>query len=88
MTSKTKTMITTKAVWKRKRFKSVYDRIGRRVRGLRLGRGWTIEVMSGECGLAIASLYRIEAGNIDMKLSTILILSKLFGLTIAELIHG
>ena len=55
--------------------------LGRRITELRRERQMTIETLSARTGLESTELAAIEAGRIDIPITTILLLAKVFGIT-------
>lgn len=62
-------------------------KFARRVRTLRTERGWTQEHLE-EFGLAWKTIQKLESGTTDPKVSTLLKLSKAFGVSLNDLISG
>lgn len=53
-------------------YQAFTDAFGARVRHIRKSRGWTLETAAEHCGLAWRHLQRIETGNVNVSLVTIL----------------
>ena len=63
--------------------------LGQRIHQLRLQRCWTqLQLSKAADGLYVGYISRIESGKVECCLGTIAILSKAFGLTLAELLQG
>ncbi len=60
--------------------------IGRRVRALRLARGWTLRGLSDNVGLSGTQLSRIESGTRQASVGTLIELSRIFGISLSELV--
>lgn len=81
------------AVQPRKRRARVPDpepqqRIGENVPTLRLGREWTQEDLADACDLHPTEIGRLERGERDLRLSTIMRVARGFGVTPSELLDG
>ena len=63
----------------------VRKNLGRRVRELRLKKKWSQEEFAHESGLARSFAGAIERGEKDLRLTTLVKLSKAFNLPIAQL---
>jgi transcriptional regulator with XRE-family HTH domain len=61
---------------------------GKRVRELRAARKWTQERLAEESGLAAVQLSRIENGEHEPKLTTIIRLARALSVTPGELLGG
>ena len=55
--------------------------LGRRIAELRQERQMTIDTLSARTGLALTDLAAMEAGRIDIPITTIFLLSRAFGIT-------
>ncbi len=60
--------------------------IGRRVRTLRQARGATLRALAQETGLSATQLSRIESGSRQASVGTLIELSRIFGITLSELV--
>ncbi|KQR97919.1 hypothetical protein ASG12_12915 [Williamsia sp. Leaf354] len=60
--------------------------IGRRVRALRLQRGWTVRGLAETAGLSATQLSRIESGARQASVGTLIELSRIFSITLSELV--
>ena len=60
--------------------------IGRRVRTLRQARGSTLRALAEESGLSATQLSRIESGSRQASVGTLIELSRIFGITLSELV--
>lgn len=63
----------------------VRQKLGARIRRLREQRGWSQETFAHESGFARSFISGLELGKKDIRLSTILKLSRIFGLSISQL---
>jgi transcriptional regulator with XRE-family HTH domain len=63
----------------------VRQKLGARIRRLREQRGWSQETFAHESGFARSFTSGLELGKKDIRLSTILKLSRVFGLSISQL---
>jgi transcriptional regulator with XRE-family HTH domain len=70
------------------RFRREIDRIARRVRALRLERGWTVEEASERMRIEPMSLRRIESRRANPTLGTLVSVAAAFRLSLVELLHG
>ncbi|HJT53117.1 MAG TPA: helix-turn-helix transcriptional regulator [Candidatus Angelobacter sp.] len=61
------------------------QKLGARIRRLREQRGWSQETFAHESGFARSFTSGLELGKKDIRLSTILKLSRIFGLSISQL---
>lgn len=61
------------------------QKLGARIRRLREQRGWSQETFAHESGFARSFTSGLELGKKDIRLSTILKLSRVFGLSISQL---
>ncbi|SDS14969.1 Helix-turn-helix [Brevibacterium sandarakinum] len=61
------------------------DRVGRRVRDLRKGRGWTIQRLADEASLSRRMLTQIELGQANPSLATIDRIAHALGVSFADL---
>ena len=66
----------------------VQVRLGRRLRKLRLARGWTQEDMAERFGIDRAYLSHLERGTKNICLPTLHILASGFGLSLSKLLSG
>ena len=60
-------------------------KLGARIRQLREKRGWSQETFAHETGFARSFTSGLELGKKDLRLSTILRLSRIFGMSIPQL---
>jgi len=60
-------------------------KLGARIRQLREKRGWSQETFAHETGFARSFTSGLELGKKDLRLSTIVKLSRVFGLSISQL---
>jgi len=56
-------------------------KFGKRIKELRIDRGWSLMDLSKESGISDASLCRWENGQADIKSEQIIILTKIFNVT-------
>ena len=61
---------------------------GKRVRELREGNGWTLEVLAETAKMNALQVGHIERGASDPKLSTMVKLAKALGISISDLLRG
>lgn len=61
------------------------QKLGERVRELRVKRGWSQETFAHETGLARSFTSALELGKKDLRLSTIRRLAEIFGISVAQL---
>jgi transcriptional regulator with XRE-family HTH domain len=66
----------------------VRQKLGARIRRLREQRGWSQEIFAHESGFARSFTSGLELGKKDIRLSTILKLSRIFGLSISQLLKN
>lgn len=59
--------------------------LGRRLRALREAKGWTLERSAERCDLDLKHLQKIEAGQLNVTLVTLVRLSKGLGCSMADL---
>lgn len=59
--------------------------LGRRIKGLRLGRGWTLEQLGQRCGLARSTLSKIENGQMSPTYDALIKLAGGLGMGLGEL---
>src|SRR5208282_5012480 len=62
--------------------------LGRRIRRLRLRRGWTQEELAFRAGVNKATMSDIERGKSDAAFSSLCKVSGAFGMTVARLLNG
>jgi len=62
--------------------------LGRRIRRLRLRRGWTQEELAFRAGLNKATMSDIERGKSDAAFSSLCKVSGAFGMAVARLLNG
>lgn len=63
-------------------------KFGKRVRALRLDRGWTQEELAHRSGLNRSYMSEVERGISDVSLSTLQKISKTLGISLSELLNG
>jgi transcriptional regulator with XRE-family HTH domain len=63
-------------------------KFGKRVRTLRLDRGWTQEEFAHRTGLNRSYMSEVERGKSDVSLSTLQKIAKTLGISLAELLTG
>ena len=63
-------------------------KLGKRVRVLRLDRGWTQEELAHRSGLNRSYMSDIERGRSDVSLSTLQKIARPLGISLAELLTG
>jgi transcriptional regulator with XRE-family HTH domain len=63
-------------------------KFGKRVRTLRLDRGWTQEEFAHRTGLNRSYMSEVERGKSDVSLSTLQKIAKALGISLAELLTG
>jgi XRE family transcriptional regulator, regulator of sulfur utilization len=63
-------------------------KFGKRVRSLRLDRGWTQEELAHRSGLNRSYMSEVERGISDVSLSTLQKIAKTLGISLAELLTG
>jgi XRE family transcriptional regulator, regulator of sulfur utilization len=63
-------------------------KLGKRVRALRLDRGWTQEELAYRSGLNRSYMSDIERGRSDVSLSTLQKIARPLGISLAELLTG
>lgn len=63
-------------------------KFGKRVRLLRLDRGWTQEELAHRTGLNRSYMSEVERGKSDVSLSTLQKIAKTLGISLAELLTG
>ena len=66
----------------------VQQRVGKRIRNLRKKRGLTQEKLAQLCGKNALKLSKIERGEVNLAISTIVHLAKALDITIARLFRG
>src|SRR5215813_11349259 len=66
----------------------VQQRVGKRIQNLRKKRGLTQEQLAQLCGKNALKLSRIERGEVNLAISTIVHLAKALDITIARLFRG
>lgn len=59
--------------------------VGTRIRGLRLGRGWTQDVFAEKSGLHRAQVGAFERGEMNMTLASLLLVSQTLKVKLADL---
>jgi transcriptional regulator with XRE-family HTH domain len=63
-------------------------KFGKRIRTLRLDRGWTQEELAHRTGLNRSYMSEVERGKSDVSLSTMQKIAKTLGISLAELLTG
>ena len=61
------------------------DRIGDRLRGLRLQKGWSLDDLAETCGVSRASLSRLEKGEVSPTTTVLWKLCSVYSLTMSRL---
>ncbi len=61
--------------------------IRRRLRGLRLGRGWSLENLAGRCGLSPSTLSRLETGRRRIALDQLVPIARALDTTLDALVE-
>jgi transcriptional regulator with XRE-family HTH domain len=64
---------------------SEISRLGTRLRDLRIGRGWTLDELARQSGLSKSYLSRIEDGDRQPSLASLLSLTQAYGIALAAL---
>lgn len=70
------------------RLQRVQRQFGKRIRALRQNRGLTSEQLAKECGVTTVKMSKIEAGEVNVALSTMIHLSKRLATTLSRLFEG
>jgi transcriptional regulator with XRE-family HTH domain len=65
--------------------KELQQKLGARIRQLRERRGWSQETFAHETGFARSFTSGLELGKKDLRLSTVVRLSRVFGVSISQL---
>jgi transcriptional regulator with XRE-family HTH domain len=68
-----------------RRFAAECGALAEQVRSLRLARGWTLEHASGQTSVDVRHLQKIEAGEVNVTLATLVRLAEAFGVAVSEL---
>ena len=63
-------------------------RLGKRIRRLRLRRGWSQTALAERCGIHPHHLGKIERGEANATIATLLVIAGCFRITISELFRG
>ena len=63
-------------------------RLGQRIRMLRLRRGWSQSALADRCGIHPHHLGKIERGEANVTIATLLVIAGCFRITISELFRG
>ena len=63
-------------------------KIGKRVRNLRLDRGWSQEELADRSGVNRSYMSRVELGKSDVSLSVLHKIARTLGISLAELLTG
>ena len=66
----------------------VQQRLGKRIQNLKKRRGLTEEKLALLCGMSALNLRKIEQGEVNLAISTIVHLAKALDITIARLFRG
>jgi transcriptional regulator with XRE-family HTH domain len=61
--------------------------VRRRIRGLRLARGWTLDSLAARCGLSPSNLSRIETGRRRIALDQLVPIARALGTTLDQLVE-
>jgi transcriptional regulator with XRE-family HTH domain len=62
--------------------------LGRRIRNLRDARKWSLKHLSGNCGVSIAAIQKIEAGAANPSLLTVIAIIEVLGESVDQLISA
>ncbi|MFQ4148792.1 helix-turn-helix transcriptional regulator [Arthrobacter sp. LAPM80] len=62
--------------------------IRRRIRSLRLARGWSLENLAARCGLSPSTLSRIETGHRRIALDQLVPIARAFGTTLDAIVQS
>jgi len=62
--------------------------IRRRIKGLRLARGWSLDAMAARCHLSASTLSRIETGHRRIALDQLVPIARAFGTTLDQLVES
>jgi transcriptional regulator with XRE-family HTH domain len=62
--------------------------IRHRIRGLRLARGWSLDVLAGRCYLSPSTLSRIETGHRRIALDQLVPIARALGTTLDQLVES
>jgi len=62
--------------------------LGARIRGLRRRRAWSQERLAGLCGMSVSHLARVERGQTEVTLGTLLLIARPLRITISRLLAG
>ena len=62
--------------------------LGTRIREQRLKRGWSQDQFADNCGIHRSRMGEIERGEVDLTLSTMLLIARTFESTLAALFKG
>ena len=63
-------------------------KVGKRVRSLRLDRGWSQEELADRSGVNRSYMSRVELGKSDVSLSVLHKIARTLGISLAELLTG
>lgn len=66
---------------------SLDDVVRQRIRGLRLARGWTLDVLAARCFVSASTLSRIETGHRRIALDQLVPIAQALGTTLDRLIE-
>lgn len=67
---------------------AIDDLIRRRIRGLRLARGWSLDVLAARCHLSPSTLSRLETGHRRIALDQLVPISRALGTTLDQLVES
>lgn len=70
------------------KIKRVQKKLGSRIRRLRQKRGLTSEQLGKDCGITALKISRIENGEVNVGLSTMVHVSERLGIKVDRLVHG
>jgi transcriptional regulator with XRE-family HTH domain len=63
-------------------------RLGKRIRELRLKRGWTQDVFADKSGFHRAQIGAFERGEMNLTLASLLLLAQTFKVKVVEMLKG
>ena len=66
---------------------TVTGAVAQHVRALRLGRGWSLDELSGRSGVSKGMVVQIEAARTNPSIGTLCRIADAFGVTIAQLLE-
>ena len=70
------------------RLQRVQRKLGKRIKALRKDRGLTPEQLAKQCGVTVVKLLKIEDGQVNVALSTMVHLSRRLGTGLPQLFEG